>query len=101
MSGNNPFAFDQNEIYLKLSPILPNWLFDDHDCVSYTIFGTTEVVYRNPSRKNLFPGEYDTIKNLKLHNDSIVVHQQDNLKVMEPWVTMIRKNEIAKIEVTF
>lgn len=52
MAGKNPFILDNNTgaLQLKLTPVLPSWLFTEAGTVSFTFLGSVRVTYHNPSR---------------------------------------------------
>jgi len=52
MAGAKPFDVDANTgvLTLNLQPILPSWLFDDNNEVSFTFLGEVLVTYINPSK---------------------------------------------------
>eukprot|EP01039_Chlorochromonas_danica_P007689 gene7689-8496_t len=53
-AGQKPFSVeeDDKDLVLTLQPVLPTWLFDDDDQVSFTFLGSVNVTYHNPSRAN-------------------------------------------------
>lgn len=53
MFGTKIFSFD-GELSFRLCPVLSAEFFDDNDEVRATLFGATEIVYRNPKRIDTF-----------------------------------------------
>jgi hypothetical protein len=54
MAGHRPFYMKEGKLCLELKPILPEWLFDDENKVSFNFLGKTKVTYMNPNRKNTY-----------------------------------------------
>ena len=54
MAGPNPFILDNKSgiLQLKLTPILPSWLFTDVGTVTFTFLGSVRVTYHNPQKSN-------------------------------------------------
>ena len=54
MAGHRPFRVenDNSTLQLVLQPILPSWLFDVNNRVSFTFLGSINVTYINPRRLN-------------------------------------------------
>jgi hypothetical protein len=56
MAGHRPFYMKEGKLYLELKPILPEWMFDDENKVSFNFLGKTKVTYINPNRKSTYDG---------------------------------------------
>lgn len=54
MTGKNVFTFEDGELKLRLSPLLPGWLFDRKGRVTFKFLGGAMVNYINPDRKDTF-----------------------------------------------
>jgi hypothetical protein len=54
MAGEKVFTHKEGELSLKLSPILPHWLFDSQGRVTFMFLGSTVVNYVNLGKKNTF-----------------------------------------------
>ena len=51
MTGEKPFAVNSaGELQLKLSPVLPGWMFTEEGTVSFTFLGEVSVTYHNPEK---------------------------------------------------
>lgn len=51
VAGPSPFTVnDKNQLQLKLSPILPSWLFHSDGTLSFTFLGRVQVTYHNPDK---------------------------------------------------
>lgn len=54
MAGKDIFSFENNELQLKLKPVLPCWLFDEQGIISFKFLGSTLVNYINPKKQDTF-----------------------------------------------
>ncbi len=54
MAGTRPFFLQDGQLCLSLRPILPGWLFNDDNTVSFKFLGRTTVTYHNPTRHDTF-----------------------------------------------
>jgi hypothetical protein len=51
MAGPSPFVVNgHNQLQLKLSPILPSWLFNTDGTLAFTFLGKVKVTYHNPTK---------------------------------------------------
>lgn len=51
VAGPAPFTLNEkNQLQLKLSPILPSWLFHSDGTFSFTFLGKVQVTYHNPEK---------------------------------------------------
>jgi hypothetical protein len=98
MMGKELFAVKDDQLTLKLQPILPGWLFDGKGTVKFTLLGKTEVIYHNPGRKNTY-GE-DGAKTVKyvLHSDGSQVEIQED-RIKESYAKKVRDGHVERIEV--
>lgn len=98
MIGKEAFAVNEDELTLKLQPILPSWLFDEEGKVQFTLLGKTEVTYHNLERKNTY-GE-DGAKTVKyiLHMESSQVEIQGD-RIQETYAKKVRDGHVERIEV--
>lgn len=54
MTGKKVFSYNDGELQLELSPILPGWMFNDEGKVSFRFLGATDVTYHNSERRDTF-----------------------------------------------
>lgn len=54
MAGQKPFTVEKNQLVLRLSPVLADWMFTEENEVTFTLFGACKVTYTNPQRKHTF-----------------------------------------------
>lgn len=54
MGIERPFTLENGELQFALSPVLHKKFFDGEGRVSFTLFGKTEVVYKNASGKSTY-----------------------------------------------
>jgi len=96
MAGKNIFYLNEaNQLCFKLSPILPNWLFDKGQ-LSFTLLGSIEVSYSNPKGQDTFAGGVAVQSyTLTLTNSKKVTINTPF--VPEPYASLIRNRQISKI----
>jgi hypothetical protein len=95
MAGRKPFFIKENELCLEFKPLLPEWLFDGEDKVSFNFLGKTQVTYYNPKRKNTY--DDCQISNMKLlYKDGTVVELQGQY-ISEPYSKDVRDERIQSI----
>jgi len=95
MAGKKPFDIDENgKLVLSLNPILPEWLFDKHNEISFNFLGRCIVTYVNKSRINTYNGKIE----------SITVIFEDDAKVLingsvisEEYAKKVRNGEVKEI----
>jgi len=98
MAGKNPFKLVDGKLILSFSPIIPGWLFDEDNKVSFNFLGKCIVNYYNPKRT-------DTFK-LDLKNQKISI-QDVNGKIIEikgniiegELAKLVREGMISKIDI--
>lgn len=54
MAGPGPFFQEEGELVFRLSPILPDWLFDQNGCLSFTLLSRCRVRLVNENRRPTF-----------------------------------------------
>ena len=54
MVGKKWFTVENEQLTLNFNPILPEWLFDENNQVSFKFLSGVTVTYTNPSRVNTF-----------------------------------------------
>lgn len=60
MAGMHPFFLKNGQLCLTFHPILPAWLFDENNEVSFTFLGRTQIIYHNPHRRDTFEPQTST-----------------------------------------
>ncbi|MBH0230784.1 cellobiose phosphorylase [Halobacillus yeomjeoni] len=99
MTGKEMFGVEEDELTLKLQPILPEWLFDDQNQVTFTFLGKIEVTYTNENRKPTFGDDGATVVQYVLHDESgSTVIEGEKLK--GEWAEKVRERAVTKIDVT-
>ena len=48
--GHNPYSYSNNELFIKLKPNIPGWLFDENNEIEFLLHGYTQITYVNNSR---------------------------------------------------
>lgn len=95
MAGHKPFYMKQNKLLLELKPILPAWLFDKEDKVSFNFLGKTKVTYINPNRRNTYK-ECETNNIVLLYKDGTAVELNESY-ISEPYSRDVRDGKIENI----
>ena len=79
--GLKPFNIDNvnKKLYLKFSPMIPSWMFDQNGLFEFKFLGKTKVVYINTTKKDTFGKNCAKISKIKLiyNNDEEVVLDGD------------------------
>lgn len=100
MAGQQPFYVQGGQLCLAFKPILPSWLFDEDNSISFRFLGRTSVIFHNPKRRDTFDPQaairsiimYDVKgKSLELTTDFIPA----------PYAEMVRDGLFTKIDVHF
>ncbi|ARI78777.1 cellobiose phosphorylase [Halobacillus mangrovi] len=97
MTGKEMFVVEDNELTLKLQPLLPEWLFDEQNQLTFTFLGEIEVTYYNQNRKPTFGHKGASIVRYILHDEegSIVI---DGQKIQGEWAGKVRDRAFKRIE---
>jgi hypothetical protein len=99
MSGPQPFIVKNGELQLALRPILPGDWFDADGCLSFRLFGKTEVICHNPSRRDTFSGIEAEKTVLRLENGETV--EFSGGVVPAPYAQMVRDGKVVSLDVYF
>ena len=100
MAGMRPFFMKDGKLCLTFRPILPGWLFDENNEVSFTFLGRTQIIYHNPQRHDTFEPQCSTSymvlrlrggESLKLTGGIIPAHHAKG----------IRSGQITQIDIYF
>ncbi|NQT29488.1 MAG: cellobiose phosphorylase [Candidatus Saganbacteria bacterium] len=99
MTGKYIFSLDKKgKLIFKLSPILPAWLFKNGK-LSFNLFGSINVTYLNPTKKNTYAKGVKPISyKLTLEDGKEVKIDQSD--ILEPYSKAIRERKVKKIVVT-
>ncbi|MBZ4663884.1 MAG: hypothetical protein JG776_1599 [Caloramator sp.] len=96
--GKKPFDMRNGKLTLSFNPILPEWLFDEENKVSFNFLGRCNVTYYNPNRKNTYE--------INSSNQRIVLYLIDGGKVEilgniieEEYAIKVREGKVNKIDV--
>ncbi|MDI6758804.1 MAG: cellobiose phosphorylase [Candidatus Omnitrophota bacterium] len=98
--GNKPFFLNEkNELNLRLSPILPGWLFDKKGMYGFNFLRQTLVIYHNPKRENTFGRNGVKPKKIIFNtSDGKSIEVLSNI-IPSPYAEQIRSSCIKKIEI--
>ena len=98
MAGEEVFTYENEELVLTLSPILPSWLFNEDGEVSFKFLGKTMVTYHNPKKLNTYGTESvktSEIHMVKTNGETIVVKGS---RICGIYARMVRNGEIKSID---
>lgn len=97
MAGHRPFTVKDGKLCLELKPLLPEWLFDRNDEISFNFLGNTIVTYVNPNRRNTYDG---------FKVESIVISYKDGHSITfkdsyiaEPYSNDIRDGKVCAVKI--
>ncbi len=98
MAGGAPFSLQEDKLCLGFRPVLPGWLFDENDTVTFMFLGQCKVIYHNPQR-------LDTtelvLKNAILRGQDGETLTVDGGIIGSPYAEMVRAGQISEIHVFF
>lgn len=97
MTGKSMFSIEDGELSLKLQPLLPEWLFDEQNQVSFTFLGEIEVTYHNENRKSTFDDKGAKVTRYLLHNEEGTT-TVDGEKIQGLLAEKVRNRDFEKIE---
>ncbi len=100
MAGGNPFFMKGGKLCLTFQPILPGWLFDENNQVSFSFLGKTKIVYNNPHRCDTFDSQTHIQKMVLQYRDgeSIILSGE---VIPSHHAIEIREGQITQVEVYF
>ena len=96
MAGKQPFVMRDGELVLRLSPIIPAWLFDENDEVRFNFLGKIPVTYRNTQRANTWAIKPTKIV-LRL-NDAEQV-EFNAAYIPAPYAALVREEKVRSIHI--
>jgi hypothetical protein len=99
VAGPTPFVLtDDDTLALKLSPILPSWLFTDKGTVEFSFLGSVPVTYHNPDGGNTWEM---TVQNVKVTLSDGTVKEFEGGDVDEETSLAVRDKDVKKIDVYY
>lgn len=99
MAGPDPFKVnEEGALELELRPVLPGWLFNEDNEVSFTFLGKVQVTYHNPSKTDTWKTGVKSAKVTLVSGEEIV---DDDGVLSSRLATKVRKGEVKKIDVYF
>jgi hypothetical protein len=98
MAGKHPFYVRDDQLNLRLEPVLPGWLFTDSGTLGFNFLGDTHITYHNPDRLDTF--------NLKTVINKIVLNLSNGneIKISDevippPYAEMVRNGQVNSMDV--
>lgn len=101
MAGKKPFIIQNGELCLAFNPVLPGWMFDGDDSISFTFLGTCQVVYDNPRRVDTFKNGNSKLVKLSLGLNSGKEIDIEGNVICAPYAEMVRRGEVHSIRARF
>ncbi len=100
MAGERPFYVQGGQLCLAFKPVLPSWLFDEDNSISFMFLGVTKVIYHNPKERDTFD-QQAAIRLIALHDmDGKLLELIDGF-IPAPYSERVRDGQIQKIDVHF
>jgi len=99
MMGKSLFNFVNNELVLKLEPILHRDFFDENKEISFKLFGTCEVTYHNETLKNTYGDSKANVLNYILYYHDGKVIEVNDKDVRGNLAIDIREGKVKKMTV--
>ncbi|MBN2146323.1 MAG: hypothetical protein JW726_03000 [Anaerolineales bacterium] len=97
--GAQPFYEQEHGLCLRLQPTLPGWLFDSQGLISFHYLGCCDIIYHNPTRRDILPDL--EILNFELHTyDGKVIHIPGST-IHAPFAAQIRAEQVKTIHAFF
>jgi len=96
--GKKPFKIINGKLTLSFNPVLPEWLFDEENKVSFNFLGRCRVTYYNPSRKNTYEMDITKQKIIIYLPSGNTIEILDNF-IEEEYATLIREGKINRIDI--
>ncbi len=100
MAGVQPFYVKEGRLCLSLKPILPGWLFNDDNTVTYKFLGHTTVTYHNPKRHDTFDPSTNTISVILYPNKGDSFELRGGV-IPAPFAQQIRDGMVKQIDEYF
>jgi hypothetical protein len=95
MAGHKPFTMREGKLCLELKPLLPEWLFDNDNKVTFNFIGSTKVTYINSSRRNTYE-EFNVERIVLSYKDGSSVSLKENF-ISEPYSKDVRAGKVEAI----
>ncbi|WP_018751038.1 hypothetical protein [Paenibacillus sanguinis] len=99
MAGQQIFRVQDGELQLRLSPLLPGWMFDEAGKVSFRFLGATEVSYHNPAKRNTYGEKGAAVQRQTLYQADGHPVVIDGPVIRGPLAEAVRNGQVVRIEV--
>jgi hypothetical protein len=97
MAGKRVFRYEDNQLQLHLNPVLPAWLFDERQEVSFTFLGSVKVTYRSERTANTYGQDGVAIQRLTLTTAGGDTFEVDGPLLTGKWAHEVRNGNIRSI----
>ncbi|QAA30999.1 cellobiose phosphorylase [Clostridium manihotivorum] len=99
MAGKKVFSYEAGKLKLELKPILPHWMFDSSNEVSFKFLGNILVTYHNKNRKNTFGDNCTVVERICLKDSENQVYKIKGGIVEGQYAELVREGSIKNIDV--
>ncbi|GFZ32653.1 hypothetical protein CSC2_31790 [Clostridium zeae] len=99
MAGKNVFRYEDGKLKLELKPILPHWLFNSNNEISFKFLGKTIVTYHNKSSKNTYGDNSAVVERLELRTFDEEAFEIVGSVIEGRYAEMIRQGKFRSIDV--
>ncbi len=100
MAGERPFILEGDQLCLAFKPILPGWIFDEDNTVSFKFLGKATVIYHNPGRRDTFDPKI-VIRSIVLSTNEGTSLELAGQVIPAPFALRIREGQVGQIDVYF
>jgi len=100
MAGERPFFIQGDQLCLALKPILPSWLFNEDNTISFKFLGWTTVIYHNSERRDTFDPQ-TVIRSITLQPIDGDTLELTGGVIPAPYAQWIRNRQVIQIDVHF
>jgi hypothetical protein len=100
MTGSRPFFLQNDQLCLIFKPILPGWLFNEENNITYKFLGQTTIIYHNPKRKDTFDQQTETRSIILNPIDGNPIELTGGM-IPAPYAQQVRDGMVKQIDVYF
>jgi hypothetical protein len=100
MAGERPFFLQDGQLFLALRPILPGWLFDNDNTITFKFLGRTTIIYHNTNRRDTFDPQI-AIHSMTLHHIDGNTLELTGSFIPAPYAEQVRGGKFLQIDAYF
>ena len=100
MVGKTPFSISSSgQLVFALRPVLPGWMFDANDKISFIFLGTTNITYYNPKREDSWKIQRVSYARVELFDGNVV--NDDDGVLQGSMAVAARDKKIKSIDIYY